>query len=104
MVSNASEDFPDPLKPVITTSLSRGIESVRFLRLCSRAPPILMNSLAMTREFFVQTNRLLYRRTPRNQSICRDCQPGDQRQFKGKRNADFSRQNGTPTSVGRTER
>src|SRR5215510_14135438 len=45
MVSKASDDFPEPLKPVITTSLSRGMESVRFLRLCSRAPPILMNSL-----------------------------------------------------------
>src|SRR5881396_7801 len=47
MVSNASEDLPEPLKPVMTTSLSRGMESVRFLRLCSRAPPILMNSLAI---------------------------------------------------------
>src|SRR5262249_42185141 len=42
---NASELFPDPLRPVTTTSLSRGMLSVRFFRLCSRAPPILMNSL-----------------------------------------------------------
>src|SRR5580692_2841049 len=41
-VSNASEDFPDPLMPVITTSFSRGISSVRFLRLCWRAPVILI--------------------------------------------------------------
>ena len=45
MVSKASDDLPEPLNPVITTSLSRGMFSVRFLRLCSRAPPILMNSL-----------------------------------------------------------
>ena len=45
MVSKASEDLPEPLNPVMTTSLSRGMLNVRFLRLCSRAPPILMNSL-----------------------------------------------------------
>src|SRR5688500_17613555 len=38
MVSNASEDFPEPDSPVITVSLSRGIETSMFLRLCSRAP------------------------------------------------------------------
>src|ERR1700722_18349182 len=35
----------------MTTSLSRGIESVRFFRLCSRAPPILMNSLLTGQNF-----------------------------------------------------
>src|SRR5215831_6829858 len=55
MVSKASEDLPEPLKPVITTSLSRGIFSVRFLRLCSRAPPILMNSLLTDSKFPTQT-------------------------------------------------
>src|SRR5450432_1206871 len=38
MVSNASDDFPEPESPVITTSLSRGISTSMFLRLCSRAP------------------------------------------------------------------
>src|SRR4029077_14859138 len=38
MVSNASDDFPDPDSPVITTILSRGIFTSTFLRLCSRAP------------------------------------------------------------------
>src|SRR5690606_29918069 len=38
MVSNASDDLPDPDKPVKTISLSRGNSRVRFLRLCSRAP------------------------------------------------------------------
>src|SRR4051794_29754944 len=51
MVSKASDDFPEPLKPVITTSLSRGIVSVRFFRLCSRAPPILINSLLTVPDF-----------------------------------------------------
>src|SRR5438045_3452838 len=49
MVSNAKDDLPEPLNPVITTSLSRGIVSVRFFRLCSRAPPILMTSLLTAR-------------------------------------------------------
>ena len=38
IVSNASELLPEPETPVITTSLSRGISTERFLRLCSRAP------------------------------------------------------------------
>src|SRR5579864_3158885 len=38
MVSKASEDLPDPDSPVMTTSLSRGIETSTFFRLCSRAP------------------------------------------------------------------
>src|SRR3954454_4701840 len=38
MVSNANEDLPDPDKPVKTIRASRGSSSVRFLRLCSRAP------------------------------------------------------------------
>src|ERR1700761_6891105 len=38
MVSNASEDFPDPDNPVMTVSESRGIVTSMSLRLCSRAP------------------------------------------------------------------
>src|SRR5215213_2094250 len=38
MVSNASDDLPDPDSPVMTTSASRGIATVTSLRLCSRAP------------------------------------------------------------------
>ena len=34
------EDFPLPLRPVITTSLLRGIETSMFLRLCTLAPNI----------------------------------------------------------------
>ena len=37
-VSNASDDFPEPDSPVITTSLSLGISIFMFFRLCSFAP------------------------------------------------------------------
>src|SRR6478752_3941231 len=38
MVSKASEDLPEPDRPVMTTRLSRGSSTVTSLRLCSRAP------------------------------------------------------------------
>src|ERR1700735_1973525 len=38
MVSNASEDFPEPDGPVITTNLSRGMNASMFLRLWTFAP------------------------------------------------------------------
>src|SRR2546421_12205216 len=41
-VSKASVDFPEPDKPVMTTSWSRGISTEMFLRLCSAAPRIRM--------------------------------------------------------------
>src|SRR6267143_538454 len=47
MVSMASEDFPEPESPVKTTSLSRGIDRVTFLRLCSRAPRIVIWSVGI---------------------------------------------------------
>src|SRR5688500_5755432 len=40
MVSNASEDLPLPDSPVMTTSLSRGMVRLMFLRLCCLAPRI----------------------------------------------------------------
>ena len=42
MVSNASDDFPDPETPVITVSWLWGIESEMFFRLWTRAPRIRM--------------------------------------------------------------
>jgi hypothetical protein len=42
MVSNASELFPEPLKPVITVKVLRGISTLMFLRLCCRAPCTVM--------------------------------------------------------------
>src|ERR1035438_8638873 len=44
MVSNASDDLPDPDTPVITVSFSWGIESEMFLRLWTRAPWIRIKS------------------------------------------------------------
>src|ERR1700679_584545 len=38
MVSKARLDLPEPERPVTTISLSRGISSDTFLRLCTRAP------------------------------------------------------------------
>ena len=37
-MSNARLDFPEPESPVTTISLSRGISTEMFLRLCTRAP------------------------------------------------------------------
>ena len=50
MVSNARDDLPDPERPVMTVSRSRGIETSRFLRLCSRAPRMIRASSAIACE------------------------------------------------------
>src|SRR5580765_3108040 len=44
MVSNASDDLPEPEIPVSTTSLSRGSSRLTLRRLCSRAPRITRRS------------------------------------------------------------
>src|SRR3982074_1298982 len=38
MVSKARLDLPEPERPVTTMSLSRGISTEMFFRLCTRAP------------------------------------------------------------------
>src|SRR4029079_17765173 len=38
MVAQQREDLPEPDRPVNTTRLSRGMATSTFLRLCSRAP------------------------------------------------------------------
>src|SRR6267142_1331083 len=43
-VSNASDDFPDPLTPVTTVSALCGISTLTFFRLCTRAPRMRKNS------------------------------------------------------------
>src|SRR2546426_847976 len=45
MVSKASDDFPEPDSPVTTVRALRGISTVMFLRLCSRAPRTISASL-----------------------------------------------------------
>jgi len=47
MVSNASEDLPDPDRPVTTVSVLRGIETEMLRRLCCRAPRTVMCVIAM---------------------------------------------------------
>src|ERR1035441_8071382 len=54
MVSKASDDLPEPLNPVMTTNLSRGMERLKFFKLCWRAPPIFMNFPAMTQNFAIR--------------------------------------------------
>src|SRR5271165_1955934 len=44
MVSKASELFPEPLNPVITVRVLRGISTSMFFRLCCRAPCTVMRS------------------------------------------------------------
>src|ERR1700716_1113034 len=46
MVSKASDDLPEPDSPVNTTRRSRGISRSTFLRLCSRAPRIVIARMA----------------------------------------------------------
>src|SRR4030095_8300632 len=47
MVSNASDDFPDPDSPVNTIRALRGRSRLTFLRLCSRAPRMTRRSVAV---------------------------------------------------------
>src|SRR6478752_7691469 len=47
MVSKASDDLPDPLSPVITVSVLRGISTEMFFKLCWRAPRTVMLLIAI---------------------------------------------------------
>src|ERR1035438_2110703 len=51
MLSNASDDFPDPLSPVITVRLLRGISTSMFFRLCWRAPCTVIRSSIVVYEW-----------------------------------------------------
>ena len=57
MVSKASEDLPDPDRPVNTMSESRGRSSETFLRLCSRAPRTMRRSATPVRTFLEGSDR-----------------------------------------------
>src|SRR5262245_17847040 len=48
MVSKANDDLPEPDRPVITTSLCRGMLTSIFLRLWTRAPRTAIQLWAMT--------------------------------------------------------
>ena len=47
MVSKASEDLPEPERPVTTVSVLRGIATLMSRRLCWRAPRTVMWVIAM---------------------------------------------------------
>src|SRR5690348_9633370 len=64
MVSNARLDLPDPERPVTTMSLSRGISTEMFLRLCTRAPCTAIVVRAATLPIAVTVLELI-RRFPR---------------------------------------
>src|SRR5271157_3720168 len=53
MVSKASDDLPEPLRPVITVRVLRGISTLMFFRLCWRAPRTLMLVRPMDNSVFV---------------------------------------------------
>src|SRR5579859_305380 len=50
MVSKASDDLPEPLGPVKTTSLPRGKDTLTFFKLCCRAPTTTRRSIAIVRD------------------------------------------------------
>src|SRR6266576_1623279 len=54
MVSKAREDLPEPLKPVITVSVLRGISTSMFFRLCWRAPRTVILVMAMRFDRYAQ--------------------------------------------------
>src|SRR5437870_5482091 len=60
MVSKASDDLPEPLRPVTTTRLSRGISSEMFLRLWTRAPCTAMVVRAAVLGVSLPRTRLLF--------------------------------------------
>src|SRR5438477_10931380 len=49
MVSNASDDLPEPLSPVITVRVLREISTLMFFRLCCRAPRTRIEVIAIRR-------------------------------------------------------
>ena len=71
MVSNAREDFPEPESPVITVKESRGISISIFLRLCSLAPLIIINSFSKKSSSKILNSYISYRDSDNQlKSIC----------------------------------
>src|ERR1041384_2917686 len=64
MVSNASDDLPEPESPVMTVSRFRGIATEMFLRLCSRAPRTRRNSSDISPGTYRSARRHSSRRAP----------------------------------------
>src|SRR5215469_8987267 len=72
MVSKAREDLPEPLRPVMTVKVLRGISTEMFFKLCWRAPRtvmllIAMNLINLVRRAYVQpqqNKRNRYQKAP----------------------------------------
>ena len=74
-MSNAKDDLPLPLKPVITTSLSRGISTVIFFKLCCLAPLTINLSCIMHNlisNLFVFKQRFENVVTPNSRKYCNE--------------------------------
>ena len=71
MVSNARDDFPDPDKPVITMSLSRGSSRSMPLRLCVRAPRMVIFSNTFNTSSDECVSNKIDNALPRESGICR---------------------------------
>src|SRR6516225_4849269 len=73
MVSKASDDLPEPDKPVKTISVSRGSTTSMFLRLCSRAPRTTIVSLiGVQRSVATHRERTFVRHSVRRLETGRD--------------------------------
>src|SRR6478752_4427972 len=66
IVSNASDDLPDPDRPVNTMSLSRGRSRSTLRRLCSRAPCTTRRSFTPASVRSATDNRTVVRRQRTN--------------------------------------
>src|SRR5229473_6927870 len=65
MVSNASEDFPEPLTPVTTVIALWGISTLMFLRLWTRAPRTWMVSCSGRKSMLAGVISLVAKGKPR---------------------------------------
>src|SRR5690606_15234211 len=70
MVSKASEDLPDPLTPVKTTSARGGSVRSTSLRLCVRAPRTISGCTAGVSLRFLNPQWYFSARDPGNLSVC----------------------------------
>src|SRR5438045_8478996 len=86
----------------MTTSLSRGISSVRFFRLCSRAPPIFMKSFAIGHEFLDQAifDTTKQRRWKQREFQKSGGKRGGSNRSRRREEADFCSSRGPPPHVG----
>src|SRR5690606_5367272 len=97
MVSKAKDDFPEPLGPVITTSLLRGSFTLTFLRLCCAASVTTRLSIMRARvaQSFQPPKRLLSQASFKLQSreIART------RRAAGRQESTFSQGNSWPVAA-----